>query len=493
MAALSLRKQLYLIATAPLIAFLWLSVSSVWNSYEQYVQLDRQMVVQTLAMAGGRIAQVLPAEAFATPENRTERRKAADEGIAALKAAYADWQAQGGKDATIEKAFSLIISKEEGLATYRRNVDAGAATFDEALFVLQPASAAGLELVRRSGGTIQDLELARLIEGYYALMQVNDSGLIEIRLGEQYLTGTALQQKQYSFLLHAKALRDRFTPLMLEFLPAEVIQPFQAFHDGPDGQFLQASRSKMWENAPAGPDAASGEQWAKLTGAQAGMMAKLIGQTDALLSAGAQQKLDSLYGKFVRGGVIAIGVTMVVLGLFFFVVRAVSQMIRSTASRMQTLADGDRETAIPFADRLDEIGVMARSVEIFREAAIRNAELEAEADENRKRAELERAEVQRLAEAEAEERLNKATGSLASALRRLASGDMMCEIDEQFAPQFEALRHDFNTSVQQLRGVLVSVGRSAHAVSGGSGEISHASDDLAKRTEQQAASLEETA
>jgi methyl-accepting chemotaxis protein len=70
---------------------------------------------------------------------------------------------------------------------------------------------------------------------------------------------------------------------------------------------------------------------------------------------------------------------------------------------------------------------------------------------------------------------------------------MLCEIHDDFAPQFESLRHDFNTSVSQLRDVLVSVGRSASAVSGGSYEISGASDNLAKRTEQQAASLEETA
>lgn len=493
MAALSLRRQLYLIATAPLIAFLWLSITSVWNSYQHYEVLDRQMVVQTLAMAGGRIAQVLPAEAFATPDNRAERRKAVDEGLSTLKAAYAAWQAQGEQDPTIEKAFALITEKEQGLATYRKNVDAGTATADEALFVLQPASAAGLELVRRSGATIQDLELARLIDGYYALMQVNDSGLIEIRLGEQYFAGAALKQKQYAFFLHARALRDRFTPLLQEYLPQEIVQPFDAFHTGTEGQFLQSSRLKIIENAPGGPEPASGEQWMASTGAQAGMMAKLIAQADAFLTAGAQQKLDSLYGQFLKGAAIAVCVTLVVLGLFFFVVRTVSQMIRATASRMKTLADGDRDTSIQFTNRSDEIGIMARSVEVFRQAAIRNAQLEAEAEENRSRTERERAEMQARAEADAEVRLTKATGTLAAGLKRLAAGDLLCEINEEFAPQFEALRHDFNTSVQQLREVLVSVGQSAHAVSGGSGEISHASDDLAKRTEQQAASLEETA
>jgi methyl-accepting chemotaxis protein len=175
------------------------------------------------------------------------------------------------------------------------------------------------------------------------------------------------------------------------------------------------------------------------------------------------------------------------------VMRRVVRAITSLTASMGALAAGDTRSVVPFADRKDEIGDMARSVEVFRQSAIRNGQLEADAETNRVRAEQQRIETQRRAEAEAEERLSQATGSLAEGLRRLASGDMLCEIDAQFAPQFEALRHDFNTSVSQLRDALLSVGQSVATVTSGSGEISAASDDLAKRTEQQAASLEETA
>ncbi|MFN3636790.1 MAG: methyl-accepting chemotaxis protein, partial [Rhizobium rhizophilum] len=160
---------------------------------------------------------------------------------------------------------------------------------------------------------------------------------------------------------------------------------------------------------------------------------------------------------------------------------------------MKLLADGDTQSVIPYAERADEIGGMARSVAVFRQAAIRNAELEASAEQNRIAAERERAEMQARAEAEAEARLSRATSTLAAGLQRLAAGDLLTEIEEEFAPQFEALRHDFNTSVRQLREVMQSVGQVAGTVTSGSGEISQASDSLAKRTEQQAASLEQTA
>jgi methyl-accepting chemotaxis protein len=183
---------------------------------------------------------------------------------------------------------------------------------------------------------------------------------------------------------------------------------------------------------------------------------------------------------------------LAVIGMLVIIMRVV-RPIGALTRCMDSLAHGNRDVTVPGETRQDEIGGMARSVEVFRQAAIRNAQLEIEADESRRKNEAEREELQRRAEAEAEERLTKATGSLASGLKRLADGDMLCEIQDQFAPQFEALRHDFNRSVEQLRSALLDVGGTASAVRNGSGEISQASDNLARRTEQQAASLEQTA
>ncbi|KJF70607.1 methyl-accepting chemotaxis protein [Agrobacterium arsenijevicii] len=194
-----------------------------------------------------------------------------------------------------------------------------------------------------------------------------------------------------------------------------------------------------------------------------------------------------LYGATLLGAFLATA-----FGLGVVLWRVTGPVGQLTAT-MHTLAEGKSDIVVPGVARRDEIGHMARSVEVFRLAAIRNAELEAQAEANRRRNEEERIELQRRAEAEADERLNRATATLATGLRRLASGDMLCEINEQFAPQFEALRDDFNTSVRQLCQTLQRVDQSVSVVSGGATEISEASDNLSRRTEQQAASLEETA
>ena len=87
----------------------------------------------------------------------------------------------------------------------------------------------------------------------------------------------------------------------------------------------------------------------------------------------------------------------------------------------------------------------------------------------------------------------RAVECLARGLKQLAEGDLEQTIDNRFPDNLEGLRNDFNQSVQQLREMIGSVGGNANAILDGTTEIRVAADALAKRTEQQAASVEETA
>jgi methyl-accepting chemotaxis protein len=83
--------------------------------------------------------------------------------------------------------------------------------------------------------------------------------------------------------------------------------------------------------------------------------------------------------------------------------------------------------------------------------------------------------------------------SLAAGLKALSDGDLTRELNDRFPDEYEALRADFNRTVGALREAMISILASAGAVRNGTNEITIASDDLSKRTEQTAANLEETA
>ncbi|WEX78598.1 methyl-accepting chemotaxis protein [Sinorhizobium numidicum] len=184
---------------------------------------------------------------------------------------------------------------------------------------------------------------------------------------------------------------------------------------------------------------------------------------------------------------------VIILGAIFYAVRGIARPIQIITSSMAKLAGGDSASAIPYGARKDEIGEMARAVEVFRQAAITNIQLEENARIQRAEAEAERQRVTQQAEAAAQLRLREATAGLAGGLRRLAAGDLAFQLNEPFAPDFEPLRHDLNQAVAQLADTLAAVSASSGSIDSGAREVSHSADDLSRRTEQQAASLEETA
>ncbi|KPF41115.1 methyl-accepting chemotaxis protein [Rhizobium sp. AAP43] len=190
-------------------------------------------------------------------------------------------------------------------------------------------------------------------------------------------------------------------------------------------------------------------------------------------------------------GVVA-GIVLV-LGVGFVAIRGwLVRPIRALSDTMDVLAGGDLSVDIAGTERRDEVGLMARSVQIFKDNGLRAREQQNEAEAARLQTEAvrvrqEETDRQRVIE------MAQATEGLAEGLQRLSDGDLSYQLSKPFAADFENLRADFNTAVDKLRGTLGAVSQSIGAIDGGSRELSQSATDLSKRTEQQAASLEETA
>jgi methyl-accepting chemotaxis protein len=172
--------------------------------------------------------------------------------------------------------------------------------------------------------------------------------------------------------------------------------------------------------------------------------------------------------------------------------RSIAAPVRAMTQIMRTLAAGDNQVDVSGAGRKDELGDMAKAVLSFKEGALARLRLEGEAehasqDATRQRAaaEAERAEVQ--AEQTAVVR------ALAQGLSRLSAGDLTYRIDTAFNGSYEQLRNDFNGALSNLERTLGKIQDNSNSMSAGSSEISHAADNMARRTEAQAATLEQTA
>jgi methyl-accepting chemotaxis protein len=186
-------------------------------------------------------------------------------------------------------------------------------------------------------------------------------------------------------------------------------------------------------------------------------------------------------------------VLLVVLGaLAMVIVRAIQHPLLELRTNLGDLASGKLDIDIPLATRRHEIGDIGRAVQVLQQEAVDKQRTEAALAAERQRQVDAQREAAEAAQATVAQQY-VAVEAIGDGLARLSEGDLTCEIETEFAPAYERLRTDFNAAVRHLQAAMQEVLTHTQAIGQGTGEIASAADDLAKRTEQQAASLEQTA
>jgi methyl-accepting chemotaxis protein len=161
---------------------------------------------------------------------------------------------------------------------------------------------------------------------------------------------------------------------------------------------------------------------------------------------------------------------VLLIGLPFFLSRMLSRAIAAPITlltqTMKQLAQGNNEIDIPDADRRDELGEMARAVEVFRDAA--------------------RMRVAAVADRE------RAMACLADGLHALADADLTVRLDGLPA-DFQALADHFNQALGRLAAAMRTVKGSIASINSTTSEIKQATIDLSNRSERQAANVQASA
>ncbi|KQQ60996.1 chemotaxis protein [Rhizobium sp. Leaf311] len=215
-------------------------------------------------------------------------------------------------------------------------------------------------------------------------------------------------------------------------------------------------------------------------------MATLYGKEKELYAAEQTRLLE--HTTYMLGGLL---VALSICSTVFLRRRAIAP-IRHITGSMTSMAGGNLQDAPPHLGRHDEIGAMARALAIFRDAGLAKLQLESEAEQSRHsaNADRERRERERLAEAEA---LRFAIEELGYGLENLSKGDLSTTLERAFDQKFETLRLNFNASVRSLQGTMGQILKEADSLRDQGHEMHSSADDLSRRTERQAAALEETA
>jgi methyl-accepting chemotaxis protein/HAMP domain-containing protein len=240
---------------------------------------------------------------------------------------------------------------------------------------------------------------------------------------------------------------------------------------------------------------------------------------------------DSQRGLYMGGGLLVVLLAALVLGTQLLV----SRPLRKITATITDLVNGRQDVVIPSLQRGDEVGDIARSLDVFKAQIAQNQALQLErsqvqaeqlaererneADRARQEADLDRS-VAKVIDAAVRghlgdrieaANLNGAVGRIAEGINRLltvtdnslqqisamlagmADGDLSRRISGDFSGVFARIQSDANGTAEKLTDIAGRLSETARTVRDASGEISSGSQDLASRTESQAASIEETA
>ncbi len=261
--------------------------------------------------------------------------------------------------------------------------------------------------------------------------------------------------------------------------------------------------------ATASPVEFHGARWAMVT---------TIGADEAL--APVQQLRDMM---LMVGGILLLVATAMAL-LFS---RTVTRPISRLTGTMSALAEGQLEVEVKGAERNDEIGDMARAVQVFKENALKVNEMtEGERlGSERRRADriqmmqsLQRAfgevvdaaisgdfsrrvtadfpdqELNALARSvnELVETVDRGVGETGDVLAALAHTDLTRRVEGSYQGAFERLKLDTNAVAEKLSGIVVGLKQTSRSLRTATGEILSGANDLSERTTKQAATIEET-
>ena len=220
-------------------------------------------------------------------------------------------------------------------------------------------------------------------------------------------------------------------------------------------------------------------------------------------------------------------VTAIACVLGYFASRLVTQPIGRLTTTMNSLAGGDLDIEVPYIERSNELGEIAKAVEVFHANAIKVRDMTEEEAARVERTRTERAQMmqelqrafgqvvdaaiagdfsQRVTVEFPDEELNSLAQSVNSlvdtvdrgmdengeVLSALAKANLTRRVTGEYQGAFARLKHNTNAVADKFGEIVANLKSTSRGLKTATGEILSGANDLSERTTKQAATIEET-
>lgn len=241
-----------------------------------------------------------------------------------------------------------------------------------------------------------------------------------------------------------------------------------------------------------------------------------------------RQRVEAVVYETLRMLLVTGGIALVVLsGLGFVASRLLARPVPVLAQTMQRIAEGDHDTEVPYIAASNELGDMARAVEVFRANGLRVREMTEQERAGEEQRQRERAEMMaslrasfgevvdgavagdfsgRVSAQFPDAELNALAGSVnnlvetvdrglaetSGVLSALARTDLTRRVSGDYRGAFARLRDDTNAVADRLVEIVTGLRATSGTLKTATSEILSGANDLSERTTKQAATIEQT-
>ena len=162
----------------------------------------------------------------------------------------------------------------------------------------------------------------------------------------------------------------------------------------------------------------------------------------------------------------AVLLTLICGGIGGYVFLRLFAPCRTLSGLMKEAMQGHFAEHVPFTEREDEFGELARVIGLFHKS-VREREIQQTA-------------------------ITTVVKRFSAALEALSRRDLTCRLTEVMPGEYKELQSNFNGTLAQLDGAMSEIDAQAAEIAAGAAEIHKAAQDMAQRTEREAAALEQT-
>ncbi|MBT5038736.1 MAG: HAMP domain-containing protein [Rhodospirillaceae bacterium] len=350
-------------------------VAPVISAVVHEMQKERGMSAGFIASKGVKFSQELP-----TQRGRTDESQAALAG--ALKSLDATSFGTG-----LVNRINAAKSALANLSAKRAEVSGLKITVPQMAGFYTPAIAKLLHIVEEMTVLSTDVTVTNAITAYTAFLQGKERAGIERAMGAAGFGSGAFKPAIHGKFQQLIAMQDIFLSRFAIYASDDQKAFLQSTVTGAAVNEVNRMRKIAIDSPITGTlDGIESGYWFKTITQKIDLLKEVEDKIASDLQTTAASIESTSHTAFLLLAVVTLILLLVTTGVVYSIVTGITRPITNMTSAMNILAAGNNEIEIYYLGRRDEIGEMAKSVQVFKENAIEKARLTAEQTaENEKR------------------------------------------------------------------------------------------------------------